>query len=205
MYSAGLPAYGPLFGTPLPVADTLSLLSAEGPRLGLHAPLATPPSAGVPAATPASAEPARGLQPSPPQPAPNEELVKAIDLRLLELGHKIERSLEKSMEEQQMRAQVQHAVQSAIVQQQQQQLRSGAQTLPTGAAALSPEAAGALSSRGPASGRTAGHCSLTGQGMQEKRSCVLSLSPRLQRLARSTRSWLPVAAPCHTTRCSSWL
>ncbi|KAG2450029.1 hypothetical protein HYH02_000133 [Chlamydomonas schloesseri] len=54
------------------------------------------------------------------QTGQNEELVKAIDMRLLELGHKIERSLERSVEEQTLRSQLQTAMQAANVMQQQQ-------------------------------------------------------------------------------------
>lgn len=59
-----------------------------------------------------------------PGPNSNEDLVKTIDHRLLELGQKIERSLERSLEEQSLRSQlqqVQQAIQAAATVQQQQQ------------------------------------------------------------------------------------
>ncbi len=75
--------------------------------------MVTPPSGGASALSSA----ARG-------PNANEDLVKTIDHRLLELGQKIERSLERSLEEQSLRSQlqqVQQAIQAAATVQQQQQ------------------------------------------------------------------------------------
>lgn len=86
---------------PFPCPDSLS----TSPAVLLAGSISTPPAS----STTGSAAPQ------------NEELVKAIDQRLLDLGHKIERSLERSMEEQSFRAQMQQAaaVQAAAAMQQQ--------------------------------------------------------------------------------------
>ncbi|GFR47563.1 hypothetical protein Agub_g9288 [Astrephomene gubernaculifera] len=89
-----------------PVAAPYALGQPFGPLI--VSPPVSPPAM-IAASTPASSNGPH-----------NEELVKAIDQRLLELGHKIERSLERSMEEQTLRSQIQQAVHAAAAMQQQQ-------------------------------------------------------------------------------------